>query len=118
VIVSRLTTEGRRTGSHLSARKRKEVAEHEERHARCARAFGAEIVWEYTETRKGFAEFTWVRWSGLTPVQFAAVYYAGSCGSGANTVDEGLGKKWINRLPREERRAGEKEARRLARKYS
>lgn len=114
----RLTAEERRTGSHLSPRKRKEVAEHEERHVRCAAEFGAQIRWEYTETHKGFAEFTWVRWSGLTPVQFAAVYYAGSCGPGANTVDERLGKKWINRLPRSERAAGEKEARKLAQRYS
>lgn len=114
----RLTAEQRRTGSHLSPRKRREVEQHEMRHVRCARAFGAEITWEYTDTHKGFAAIHWVRWKGLTPVQFAAVFYAGSLGAGANTVDEGLGRKWINRLPRDERKAGEREARRLARRYS
>ena len=111
----KLTAEQRRTGSHLSPRKRREITEHEERHARCARAFGAELRWEFTDD--GGAEIVeWTKWKGLTPVQFAAVFYAGSCGPGANVVDERLGEKWINRLPRGERKEGEKEARRLARK--
>lgn len=117
----RLTGEQQRTGSHLPARLRKQIRGHEERHQRCARAFGADIDWEFDDD--GGASFEIIRCGHLEPVQFAAVFYAGSGGtwwgaSGCDKVDEKVAQRWIERYPRGERAPQKAEAYRLARKYA
>lgn len=112
-----LTDEQRRTGSHLPRGFRDRVRRHEERHRRCARAFGADIEWHYEDPRTGAAaEFTLVGHDHLEPVQMAAILYAGGSGCCAS-YDEKVARRWINRYPRAERKAREAEARELARRY-
>lgn len=115
--MTELTDEQRRTGSHLSPGFRDRVRRHEERHQRCARAFGADIEWHFEDPRTGCAaEFTLVRYERLEPVEVAAIFYAGGTGCCAS-YDERVARRWINRYPRSERRTREAEARELARRY-
>lgn len=112
-----LTDEQRRTGSHLSPGFRRRVREHEERHQRCARAFGADIDWWFDDPRTdAAARFVIVRYDRLEPVQMAAIFYAGGSGLCAS-YDNRKAARWINRYPRSERRDREAEARELARRY-
>lgn len=117
----RLTEEQRRTGSHLPSGLRRTITRHEERHRRVARAFGADIHWEFDDC--GGASFWFIRDGHLSPIQRAAILYAGCggswwAGSGCDRTDEANAKKWINQLPRGERAEAHREARRLARRYS
>lgn len=87
------------------------IADHEKKHEKKAKEFGANAYWYYTPTG---AECVTTNFSHLTGVQHAAISLAP--GDDASDTDKANAERWIKHCyPKEEFRDRMKEAKRLAR---